>query len=477
MSIELGSVLNRSNTAVIFGDSITNQNTAAGQFNAYGYFSAANAIMGWPLTLLNNAGVSGNTTTQMLARVATDVAAYRPGYAVVLGGQNDPANAINAATSLANLTAIYDYLRATGTFVVCCSIMSSSGDTDAIRTFKATVNRAIQAYAETNAGCAFADFNLAYTDPTTSAPYTGASFDGTHPSPKGAMLLGRCLAEVLGPLVSGMNTGPNAIISPLVYSSNPFAAGDNADATAGFALTTGVTGTGPNGWTCGRRNTGTGVASKVARSGSWRSDPYARMVASFAADNDGAGFMFGGNDVLAKGRYDQNWAASTAYTYGDRKKPTAANGYHYLCVTPGTTGASQPTWPTTEGATVTDGTVTWLCQRTPTTGDTFVAEVDLALSGLTAGKWAVPVLRLDCLDTTSTTVASAYANFHDLSGAMGAGSDYAPPTLRLKTPVLTIPNFGAQAIRYLRAQVIAYGQAGGSLTMDVARAAIRRVSP
>lgn len=55
------------------------------------------------------------------------------------------------------------------------------------------------------------------------------------------------------------------------------------------------------------------------------------------------------------------WAASTAYSLGAVRTPTAPNGYVYTVTTAGTSAASQPTWPTTIGATVTDGGVTWTC--------------------------------------------------------------------------------------------------------------------
>ncbi len=53
-----------------------------------------------------------------------------------------------------------------------------------------------------------------------------------------------------------------------------------------------------------------------------------------------------------------NWAAATAYTVGQYVRPTTYAGHFYKCTVAGTTGAAQPTWPTT-GGTVTDGTVTW----------------------------------------------------------------------------------------------------------------------
>jgi len=53
------------------------------------------------------------------------------------------------------------------------------------------------------------------------------------------------------------------------------------------------------------------------------------------------------------------WVASTAYALRDRVIPTSANNYVYICTTAGTSGASEPTWPTTIGGTVTDGSVVW----------------------------------------------------------------------------------------------------------------------
>ncbi len=53
------------------------------------------------------------------------------------------------------------------------------------------------------------------------------------------------------------------------------------------------------------------------------------------------------------------WAASTAYTTSDYVIPTTANGRLYKCTTAGTSAGSEPTWPTTVGGTVSDGTAVW----------------------------------------------------------------------------------------------------------------------
>jgi hypothetical protein len=59
------------------------------------------------------------------------------------------------------------------------------------------------------------------------------------------------------------------------------------------------------------------------------------------------------------------WNATTAYSLGDEAIPDASqNGYTYEVTAAGTSGGSEPTWPTTLGNTVVDGTVTWTCVRT-----------------------------------------------------------------------------------------------------------------
>jgi hypothetical protein len=53
------------------------------------------------------------------------------------------------------------------------------------------------------------------------------------------------------------------------------------------------------------------------------------------------------------------WKATTAYVVGDTVIPSPRNGHYYKVTVAGTSGASQPAFPTTSGGTVTDGGVTW----------------------------------------------------------------------------------------------------------------------
>jgi lysophospholipase L1-like esterase len=58
------------------------------------------------LRLIHNAGVPGNTTAQMRARLTSDVYDYKPNVLFVLGGTNDLGLGISGSATIANLRAI-----------------------------------------------------------------------------------------------------------------------------------------------------------------------------------------------------------------------------------------------------------------------------------------------------------------------------------------------------------------------------------
>jgi hypothetical protein len=53
------------------------------------------------------------------------------------------------------------------------------------------------------------------------------------------------------------------------------------------------------------------------------------------------------------------WTATVAYAINSVIEPTAVNNYYYKAIQGGTSGSTQPSFPTTVGATVTDGSVVW----------------------------------------------------------------------------------------------------------------------
>lgn len=91
-------------------------------------------------------------------------------------------------------------------------------------------------------------------------------------------------------------------------------------------------------------------------------------------------------------------ANSTAYVAGQVFRPSTGNGYLYQVITAGTSGGSAPTFPTTIGGTVSDGTATLLCVAT--------------------GAWV-----FDATDIAATTVTISgvrYLVFYDSSPASDA---------------------------------------------------------
>ena len=80
------------------------------------------------------------------------------------------------------------------------------------------------------------------------------------------------------------------------------------------------------------------------------------------------------------------WAASAAIASGAKRRPTTTNNRIYQAGGAGTTGGTEPTWPTTIGATVTDNGITWTClafEDTP--NEVKLATTQAGLAGATAG--------------------------------------------------------------------------------------------
>ncbi len=113
------------------------------------------------------------------------------------------------------------------------------------------------------------------------------------------------------------------------------------------------------------------------------------------------------------------WAASTAYSVGDVVIPTTTNGHMYVCTAGGTSGASEPTWPTTDGATVTDNTATWECIAN---GD--LAYHEISGTGYTSGGQEITTKSLnqsagdtifdgDNVLWSSSTLTARYAVIYD----------------------------------------------------------------
>lgn len=57
--------------------------------------------------------------------------------------------------------------------------------------------------------------------------------------------------------------------------------------------------------------------------------------------------------------YSPAWESNHVYIVGDIVRPTTGNSHVYRVTTAGTSGSTEPTWPTSSGATVVNGTATF----------------------------------------------------------------------------------------------------------------------
>lgn len=62
------------------------------------------------------------------------------------------------------------------------------------------------------------------------------------------------------------------------------------------------------------------------------------------------------------------WTASQVWAAGDQVVPAIPNGFYYQCTSGGTGTSGTPSWPTTVGSTVADGSATFTCWGTTASG-------------------------------------------------------------------------------------------------------------
>ncbi|PYY49022.1 hypothetical protein DEJ03_00320 [Curtobacterium sp. MCLR17_043] len=152
-----------------------------------------------------NAGVSGDTTAKMLARVKKDVIDYNPAVCVVLGGTNDSATPVPVDDFAANITKIVTYLRTAGIVPVLCTIPTINST--AQRPVIVNYNTWLRRYCAVQ-GIRMLDFYALTVDPATGnlLQSTMGNTDGTHPGNIGNALLGKYTADTLAPLVGAATT-------------------------------------------------------------------------------------------------------------------------------------------------------------------------------------------------------------------------------------------------------------------------------
>lgn len=198
-------------TIVWLGDSMTGNGGGVGTVNptsnyARGFWVWALNFLGQRLRTLANAGIGGQRSDEILARLFTDVIALRPGWCHVQAGTNDIAQGIALSVVKANLAAMWDALDRAGIRVITGTVPPRASYTGNQRAQTELLNAWIKDQGRRRRNLVVVDYHsvLVFTSSSTSvsggyAP--GLNFDTVHPNAAGAALMGKLLADTIAPLI------------------------------------------------------------------------------------------------------------------------------------------------------------------------------------------------------------------------------------------------------------------------------------
>jgi lysophospholipase L1-like esterase len=325
----------------LLGDSITLANDA--EWRNVAYFGWANALAGTPFQVSVFSGVGGNTTGQMLARVANDIVAQSPSWCCVMGGTNDiSGGVVTLPTMQSNLSGICDALHAAGIRIILCTITpSTSYNTADEKQLWHDINGWIRTYAAAHSSyITLADVGELYADPGNDGqPLAGYTHDGVHPNALGAYTIGVGMAAALSGVVPTCWTFGRRPADTRLLTPNPWMTGTTG--TKG-ANCTGVVATG---WTAYRA-----VASKVARTdgiaGEWQKIEVTAGQTSAWIDSGDilSGFSVGDTIVAqAEVETDDDWTSPTQfYLKCEARNAGGLLLYRGSLINIATTGASVP---------------------------------------------------------------------------------------------------------------------------------------
>lgn len=244
------------NTVIVAGDSIASQcgSTAQAIIDKSFYHSSwmhwANTALDHRLTITKNAGVGGNTTAQLLARLDADVI-NQPGEIVALNiGVNDLFNGAGTtlATMKANLTEIVGRILAAGKKIAWNTTTPSGYSTTTTRANQADLNAWIKSYGKAQGGAVTVIDMFAVSAGADGLPIPGYSHEATmvHPGMFVCAAMGKAWADAMQGEIFRYGAGPNALSrgDNLLGAVGTFA-GNTAGVATGWTLQSGAGGAVP----------------------------------------------------------------------------------------------------------------------------------------------------------------------------------------------------------------------------------------
>lgn len=240
----------RPKTIIFIGDSLTEQGgmiAAAPQIKPYSAWPWAMAMLGQRLRVLKNAGIGGQTTTEILTRFDTDVVDLQPEWVHILAGTNNMGSALAQAKT--DILAMLDKANAAGIKVLLGTIPPriSASYTGASKANTLEFNRWIVAISRTRANIILVDYFSALSDNDGKFRGTIAgrnpTSDGVHLSAMGGYISALVLAAALRPF-----TVANYPYLPRVGDGQLLNNSDFFDGSANSSPTSWTVGGAVSGW-------------------------------------------------------------------------------------------------------------------------------------------------------------------------------------------------------------------------------------
>lgn len=113
-----------------------------------------------------------------------------------------------------------------------------------------------------------------------------------------------------------------------------------------------------------------------------------------------------------------SWLASADYAVDEAAEPIIENGYRYVVTVAGTSGSTEPVWPTTIGQTVTDGGVEW--RTASATHEPTEVKLALSVGGLDS---ALPGAAMEIGQTITTGSTNAVPIHIRITNSVNTVSD------------------------------------------------------